>query len=306
MPSDVAIEVIEADALRTDADVLVLKHAQESVGLDAAVKELLDLDQAMSLPPGEHLMLNGPPAVSAAKVIFLGVPPLPTFGYIEIRLFARRAMALVGQELPEAREVALTLHGAGYGLDEIACLDAELAGLFDALELKTAPEGLRRILILERDARRAERLQRHMDKRPADSGRDVSAATLAKDHAFVAMPFSDDFYDVYHYAIERSIHANGLLCERVDQSVFTGGLLDRMQRKIRSAKLVVADLTGGNPNVYLEVGFAWACEVPTVLVRKHGSELMFDVQGHRCLSYTRIHELEKLLTAQLGELLATR
>src|SRR3954465_8442996 len=81
-------------------------------------------------------------------------------------------------------------------------------------------------------------------------------------HAFVAMPFDESFSDLFHYGLSSAVRANGLLCERIDQQGFTGDILQRMKDQIRTAKLVVADLTGGNANVFLEVGYAWGKNVP--------------------------------------------
>ena len=62
--------------------------------------------------------------------------------------------------------------------------------------------------------------------------------------------------------------------------------------------MVVAELTGANPNVYLEVGYAWALKVPAVL-------LACDVKGHRGLVHRIIRELEALLAAELATLGST-
>lgn len=316
MSQSIRIEVVNDDALRLRTEVLVLKHAQRSLGVDAKAKELLGLDLGMILEPGGQLIVEGPPAVSAEKVVFLGVPPIVNFGYTQIRHFARRAMALVGAELPQAREVALTLHGAGYGLDEIACFDAELAGLLDAFNLGTISPLLERVLVVEADVGRAYRLHRHLAETingevsagiSVPPNRDIvdkvggvsSDATAEHDHAFVAMPFADQFEDIFHYGIAPSVRAAGLLCERIDQAKFTGDILARMKERIRSATLLVADLTEANPNVYLEVGFAWAANVPTVLVHHQDTELKFDVQGQKCLHYATIKQLEENLTAEL-------
>lgn len=304
---NIEVDVVAADALAFEADVLVLKHAQESLGVDAVAKERLGLDPDMNLRPGKSLIVEGRPVVGAEKVVILGTPPLHRFGYTEIRLFARRAMSLVGEELPAAREVAFTLHGVGYGLDEIACFDAELAGLREAFDLETPPPSLTRVVIVEADRNRAERLRRHLGEERVLGERVGSFAATApadRDHAFVAMPFSDQFEDVFHYGITRSVHAAGLLCERIDRAAFTGDILSRMKEKIRTAAVVVADLTDASPNVYLEVGFAWAAGVPVVLVHRRGSELKFDVQGQRCLGYATIKELEEGLTKELRELFA--
>ncbi len=64
--------------------------------------------------------------------------------------------------------------------------------------------------------------------------------------------------------------------------------------------MVIADLSLANPNVYLEVGYAWGRGRPTILVVRDVKELRFDVQGTRCLVYQSIRHLEELLTKELA------
>ena len=54
----------------------------------------------------------------------------------------------------------------------------------------------------------------------------------------------------------RLFQAAGYLCERAYMSSFTGDVLSWVKERIDSAVLLVADLSGANPNVYLEVGYA--------------------------------------------------
>lgn len=316
----IVLEVIEADALSYRTDVLVLKHAQAAYGVDARVERLLGLSLEGDLLPGSHLIVAGSDSIGADRALFVGVNRLPEFGYPQIRSFARRALAILGEDGTTPSEVAFTLHGVGYGLDEIACLDSEVAGLMDALGAGEGPPSVSRIVILERDSGRVRRINEHLSQLfpTAAEGTftieigsvdtterlgQVTADAAPGDHAFVAMPFAPEFEDVFDYGISAAVRNNGLLCERIDRSVYTGDILSRVKAKIRSAKLLVADLTGANPNVYLEVGYAWAAEIPTVLLRRGESELMFDVRGERCLSYGSIKELEIALTAELGHLL---
>jgi hypothetical protein len=314
----VVIEVENADALVGASDVLVLKHAQVSVGVDAAAKERLGVDLELDLPPGDLLVMRNVDEVGPRNVVFLGVPPLADFGYPEIQLFGRRAVSLTVAEFPDCRELALTLHGVGFGLDETACFEAELLGIVEGIEGRSASD-LERVAIVEADARRAERLRLHLERAfPATPQRAVRSfgnaaekaagprrwtePAAARGHAFVAMPFSKSFEDTFHYAIEPAIHSSDLLCERIDEQAFTGSVPERVKEKIRSAALLVADLTGANPNVYLEVGLAWGVEVPTVLVCREGSDLAFDVQSERCIAYRNIKDLEQQLTDELREL----
>ena len=63
--------------------------------------------------------------------------------------------------------------------------------------------------------------------------------------------------DVWTFGIQQPVRDLGLLCERLDQEAFTGDILSRIRSGIAQALLVIADLTGCNPNVFLEVGYAW-------------------------------------------------
>ena len=133
--------------------------------------------------------------------------------------------------------------------------------------------------------------------------RSVGYDSSKREHAFVAMPFADEFEDLFHYGISNAVRSTALLCERIDQQAFTGDILDRLKQQIRTARIVVAELSRSNPNVYLEVGYAWGCGVDTVLMLRNGEDLKFDVQGQRCLKYSSIVEAEKLLMGELEGLL---
>ena len=118
-----------------------------------------------------------------------------------------------------------------------------------------------------------------------------------KPHIFVAMPFAEDFGDLFEYGIQRPVRDLGFLCERVDQDVFTGDILERIKSQIETSAAIIAVLTGANPNVYLEVGYAWGKERPTILVTQEDPR--FDLQGQRYLRYRRIKDVEEMLTRDL-------
>jgi hypothetical protein len=316
----IAVELETGDVLAKSADVLILKHAQASYGVDAAVVQMIDsAGRPISLPkPGESQFERGVPGVAAASILFVGVPPLGEFSYREIRSFARLALSALAAEESHVQHALLTIHGAGFGLDELEAFGAEIAGLMDAVREGNCPKALRRITIVESNSKRAERLAYSLryllpngtipeKTSPGVIGDSVSTTGLlegasesfAKALAFVAMPFKDDMDDVYHYGIQRAVHAAGMICERADLSSFTGDVLEWVRARIRSASIVIADLTEANPNVYLEVGYAWGRGVRTVLIVKSTDQLKFDVRGQRCLVYRKIRDLEERLTTEL-------
>ena len=120
-----------------------------------------------------------------------------------------------------------------------------------------------------------------------------------KQKIFVAMPFSDDMEDIYYYGIQRAVDVAGYDCYRSDKIAFIGDILQEIRLQVKKSVAVVADLTNANPNVYLEIGFAWGSKKPTILIMKQGEKPKFDVQGQKCLTYKNIKHLEEVLTKEL-------
>jgi hypothetical protein len=97
----------------------------------------------------------------------------------------------------------------------------------------------------------------------------------------------------------------------MDEQSFTGDVLDRMKTLIERAALVIADITGNNPNVFLELGYAWGLGRGTLLLaqRDEGSgqtDLPFDVRTQRCLLYDDAVDLEQQLKAALDGMSLSR
>jgi len=130
----------------------------------------------------------------------------------------------------------------------------------------------------------------------------VEKAKASRPHMFIAMPFSPAMEDIYTYGISRAVDANGYSCERIDQGSFTGSIVDEIKEKIETAVAVIADLTGSNPNVHLELGYAWGKQIPTVLLTQKAKAVCFDVRDQRCIEYQNIKTLEELLTKELAAL----
>ena len=155
-------------------------------------------------------------------------------------------------------------------------------------------------VLLPRRPLRAGRAVQSYGKSVDESLRSVGYTSASKPFVFVAMPFAQSMEDVFHYGIRNAVKEAGLLCERADQSSFTGDVLDWVRERIAAATLVIADLTSANPNVYLEVGYAWGCGKPTVLIAAEASDLTFDVKSQRCLIYNHsIKSLEQMLRTEL-------
>ncbi len=315
---EIAVEC--SDIVDFACDVVVLKYAQAFYGADKAVASKIADDYAQSITPrvDEHVLLPSRGKIAARQALFIGVPSLYQFDYGEIRKFAGQAMQILAEAMPSAKHVAMTMHGIGYGLDETECFLAQIAGLLDAFRSRSVPPFLQQVTIVERNQNRAQRLQRVLQEHlptespamyyrgePAQPSSRIDAAgaeSSTKPHIFIAMPFHENMVDTFIFGIQGPVNAAGYLCERLDFTTFTGDVLARIKSRIETASLVVAELTGANPNVYLEVGYAWGKDRPTLLVVKKGEELKFDVQGQRCLIYENIFNLAEQLKGFLAAL----
>lgn len=319
---EIGIEVQEVDALKLKADVLVLKYAQEFHGVDSvAFSRLAILHRHLEkrLPkPDDFLFLESLGGLGADHILFAGVAELHAFRYKEIRDFSFSSLKHLAEIEPDASHICFTLHGANYGLDEAEAFAAEVGGIAEAIAQGSYPSSLQKISIAEINEPRAERLKSivgelfptglirsdvfgGLARRSIETDRLIGAGIHSEDKPliFVAMPFDKKMDDVFHYGIRNAVNSAGFLCERADEVVFTGDILELIKRRISKASLVIADLTASNPNVYLEVGYAWGRGIPTILLAQDAQELKFDVKGQKCIIYSGIRELEEKLSKEL-------
>jgi len=103
---------------------------------------------------------------------------------------------------------------------------------------------------------------------------------------FVMMPFAEPLGSYYATLFEPAIKRAGLTAVRADTEIFgTGKIIDQIWSGINSAKVLVAELTGRNPNVLYELGLAHALRKPVVLISSNEDDVPFDVRHVRVIYY---------------------
>ena len=71
-----------------------------------------------------------------------------------------------------------------------------------------------------------------------------------KPFAFVLMPFSSNFDDIYKIGIKEVASSLDILAERVDEQIYKEEILERIYRQIDIADIIIADMSGQNSNVF--------------------------------------------------------
>ena len=115
---------------------------------------------------------------------------------------------------------------------------------------------------------------------------DRQVQTLASDTCFVVMPFEAPQGDYYAKIYEPAIQKAGLTPVRADTEIFgSGKIMDQIWAGINEAKVLVAELTTRNANVFYELGLAHALEKPVVLVSSNEDDVPFDLHHIRVIYY---------------------
>jgi len=121
---------------------------------------------------------------------------------------------------------------------------------------------------------------------------------------FVSIPFNGQFDDVFD-AVSALASKRHLKAERIDQtSAVAKPVIDSVLRAIREARVVIADVTGSNPNVLHEVGLAQAFGKPIVLLTQEQPEqAAFNVRSLTVIRYnpSDLHQLALKVDQALAE-----
>jgi len=103
--------------------------------------------------------------------------------------------------------------------------------------------------------------------------------------AFVVMQFTAPYNELYNKVIKPVCKEFSMDSFRADEQFGPGVIITDIARQIEESRIVIAEITPTNPNVYYEVGYAHALNKPTILIAEKGTQLPFDVSPFRVLMY---------------------
>jgi hypothetical protein len=104
--------------------------------------------------------------------------------------------------------------------------------------------------------------------------------------AFVVMQLSDGrFQELYEQVIREVAKEFDLEAVHAGDLPGPGLIIQDIASSIEQAKIVIAEITVPNQNVFYELGYAHGKNKPTILLAEKDRQLPFDVHGYRCLFY---------------------
>lgn len=111
----------------------------------------------------------------------------------------------------------------------------------------------------------------------------TSRMYLAK--CFVVMPFGGYFDTYYKEVYAPAVRDANLEPGRADEIFASGSVIEQIVKAIKAADVVLADLSGKNPNVFYELGLAHAMSKPVVYVSASVEDIPFDVRHLRTIVF---------------------
>lgn len=103
---------------------------------------------------------------------------------------------------------------------------------------------------------------------------------------FVLMPFKTELMPVYEDHIKKVAGLLNLSIARADNFFSPNPIMSEIWSAIAQAKILVADCTDKNPNVFYEIGIAHAIDKPVILITQNPDDVPFDLRHRRYIPYS--------------------
>ena len=103
---------------------------------------------------------------------------------------------------------------------------------------------------------------------------------------FVLQPFRTEFESTYAM-IREAAHSASPDAEvfRIDEVTTPSSVIEAVYESIESSDLLICDLSGLNPNVMYELGYAHALQKPVLIISQSTERIPFDIRSVRVLIY---------------------
>ena len=98
------------------------------------------------------------------------------------------------------------------------------------------------------------------------------------------MPFAPRF-DAVYAALQQAVAESGMRCLRADDIWINDHIVDDIINLIWRARVVIADLSSRNANVFYEMGIAHTLGREVIQIAQSETDIPFDVRSLRSITY---------------------
>jgi hypothetical protein len=126
------------------------------------------------------------------------------------------------------------------------------------------------------------------------------------------MPFGEghDLQRVYRNHVKPVVGQLGLVCERADDLYDVRAVMQNVWESINRARVIIAEMTERNPNVFYELGIAHTLGKPVIMITQSIEQYVpFDLKHLRSIEYQfkpgEIEKFEQALRRTIQTVLST-
>ncbi|WP_454702038.1 hypothetical protein [Agrobacterium burrii] len=130
-----------------------------------------------------------------------------------------------------------------------------------------------------------------MDSKPVKQDTDYDVQSQKAPFCGIIMPIADMVeYEPGHwgrvrFVLDEAIKAAGYFPRIVSESEETGVIHGRIVQNLYDDPIVIADVSGRNPNVMFELGMRLAFDKPTIIIKDHKTDYSFDTSIIEHINY---------------------
>lgn len=233
------VKAIGGDKIPDEMERKIDKLLNEFVCIveDISKKHGYTRDMIRSLLPCEGLILLD------AKNIFIAATP--HFGVPYILYRYKPKMALSQQQvLKIAREV---------GLEDPFLITIPASSLEQSEEERRASLEAIALTHVKSEVQRCMKMTSLIQIKPLFGDASYS---VDEQLVFILMPFTEELDKIYGNIIKPTVASLELVCRRADDFKTNNAVIKNIWKAICEARIIIADLTGSNPNVMYELGIA--------------------------------------------------
>lgn len=122
---------------------------------------------------------------------------------------------------------------------------------------------------------------------------------------FVLMPFAEEYREIYEDVIKPLAKELGLKSLRADEIFGSKAIMEDILRTIAKSKIIIADVTNRNPNVFYELGISHTVKDDVIIITQSMDDVPFDLQHLRCIKYSQTLRGSQDLKSQLRHTIET-
>ncbi|MBE8540250.1 hypothetical protein [Geoglobus acetivorans] len=108
---------------------------------------------------------------------------------------------------------------------------------------------------------------------------------VEKDLCFVLIPFKTQFYRIFENIIKLALEEVGFKVVKADDIFEPGPVIEQIWEYINKAEIILADVTGRNPNVFYELGIAHTLGKNVIIITQSEDDVPFDLRHLRYFKY---------------------